>query len=257
MNAASSTVATEGLGAGSPVCGDPQFEAAVLDVLQRAAIYRVLATALVHPSRDTLGYVAVTADRLARSASTELRELLESLRHCAQHTLPSSLASEYLRIFERDSPCSPREGSWNLQGVMNRPALLADVAGFYAAFGVRVGDVLGDSEDHIAAELEFLSFLSLKLAYAMAENNEEGAAVVQDATRAFWSDHLGRFVLPFTRNLEETTTEEFYRASARLLREWAKSESRRLDVTLAETAERAARTAIEADCLVCPMSGKP
>ncbi|GBD25182.1 Chlorate reductase assembly chaperone protein [bacterium HR30] len=231
-------------------------EAKVLNTLRQATMYRLLATALSYPSEETLACIDTTAEQLA-GGMREFAPLMERLCVCARTSDPTSLAAEYLRIFERDSPCSPREGSWNLQGAMSRPALLADISGFYSAFGVGLGKVLGDTEDHLAAELEFLGFLALKLAYALSTENDEGVAVVNRAIRAFWSDHVARFILPFARALEETTREEFYRIVARMLCVWAEQECCRLGVTLQETAEQKPGGALEADCFVCPFSERP
>ncbi|MCX8073089.1 MAG: molecular chaperone TorD family protein [Candidatus Binatia bacterium] len=129
----------------------------------------------------------------------ELCELLQAVGASAEASETPVLVAEYLRVFDRTSPCSPREGSWTQQAVSGRPALIADIAGFYAAFGVQLGSALSDTEDRIAAELEFSAFLALKLAYAAATGEQQGAEVVHAALRSFWCDHVGRFVLPFAR----------------------------------------------------------
>ncbi len=235
---------------------EADLEAEVLRVLQRATMYRLLSEALTYPCKEGMARLKVTAERLARA----MQEFTSGLQHLGEtigRSTVEALASEYVRIFERNSPCSPREGSWNARGIGGRPALLADIAGFYAAFGLHVGEGLGDTEDHLAAELEFLGFLALKLAYAESSGNDEGVSVVREAMGAFWSEHLGGFVVPFTCALEETTTEEFYRAVARLLRAWAGRESSQLGVSLCQSAQPKSENAAEAECFTCPLSGRP
>jgi TorA maturation chaperone TorD len=61
---------------------------------------------------------------------------------------------------------------------------LADVAGFYAAFELTPATARPDMEDHIAAELEFMSVLALKEAYAGAEELPGGLTVTRDAKEA-------------------------------------------------------------------------
>jgi TorA maturation chaperone TorD len=61
---------------------------------------------------------------------------------------------------------------------------LADVTGFYAAFELTPATARPDMEDHIAAELEFMSVLALKEAYAGAEELPGGLTVTRDAKEA-------------------------------------------------------------------------
>ncbi len=72
---------------------------------------------------------------------------------------------------------------------------LADLAGFYTAFGLALDDTdLHEMLDHIAVELEFYGVLLLKQAILGQEGDSEGAAIVLDARRKFLTEHLGGFV---------------------------------------------------------------
>lgn len=72
---------------------------------------------------------------------------------------------------------------------------LADLAGFYGAFGLALDTTeLHEMLDHIAVELEFYGVLLLKQAILTHEGDGEGAAIVLDARRKFLTDHLGAFV---------------------------------------------------------------
>jgi nitrate reductase assembly molybdenum cofactor insertion protein NarJ len=72
---------------------------------------------------------------------------------------------------------------------------LADLAGFYAAFGLALDTSdLHEMLDHLAVELEFYGVLLLKQAILSQEGDGEGAAIVLDARKKFLTDHLGRFV---------------------------------------------------------------
>jgi len=77
---------------------------------------------------------------------------------------------------------------------MSKGVDLADVAGFYAAFGLSLdADVAHEVVDHVAVELEFYALLLLKEAALAAAKDDEGLAVVHDARVKFLTDHLGRF----------------------------------------------------------------
>jgi nitrate reductase assembly molybdenum cofactor insertion protein NarJ len=72
---------------------------------------------------------------------------------------------------------------------------LADLAGFYRAFGLDLEtDDLHEMLDHVAVELEFYGILLLKQALLAEAGDDEGEAIVLDARRKFLADHLGRFV---------------------------------------------------------------
>ena len=71
---------------------------------------------------------------------------------------------------------------------------MADIAGFYEAFGFRTGGAVRERPDHLAVELEFMSVLALKEALALAHGNTEQAEICQDAQQKFLADHLARWV---------------------------------------------------------------
>ncbi len=77
---------------------------------------------------------------------------------------------------------------------------LADIAGFYAAFGFAVHH---DRPDHIVAELEFLSILLLAEADARAGGRPDQAEIAADAARAFLRDHLGTWVVAWASRVGE------------------------------------------------------
>jgi TorA maturation chaperone TorD len=69
---------------------------------------------------------------------------------------------------------------------------LADIAGFYKAFGVEVAPET-DRPDQLAVELEFMHLLAVKEAVAEAQGEREDAALCREAAQKFLRDHLGRW----------------------------------------------------------------
>jgi TorA maturation chaperone TorD len=112
-----------------------------------------------------------------------------------------------------------------------KAALLADVAGFYRAFGLETAEGQPEVEDHVCAELEFMSALSLKEAWALAEQAAEGLEVTVTAQRAFLTDHLGRWTPAFAERLAAAAAGDFYAAAAAALRAWVAADCARLAVT--------------------------
>lgn len=77
----------------------------------------------------------------------------------------------------------------------NIGTLLADLTGFYKAFGVASGDMI---LDHLAVECEFMALLLLREAYAESSGNKEMHEIVKDAQKKFIRDHLGRALYYFS-----------------------------------------------------------
>lgn len=68
---------------------------------------------------------------------------------------------------------------------------LADVSGFFLAFGLRSYQ---DRQDHLVSELEFMAFLCLKESIALGNQLDAEAKICRDAQSKFLHDHLGRWV---------------------------------------------------------------
>lgn len=75
------------------------------------------------------------------------------------------------------------------------PQELADITGFYQAFGLRSAQKVHERPDHISLEAEFVYFLLYKKAIALRANHLENAATCQQAYERFLQEHLA-FWLP-------------------------------------------------------------
>jgi TorA maturation chaperone TorD len=89
--------------------------------------------------------------------------------------------------------CPPNETEFGERHVFGQAQDLADIAGYYAAFGLRPA-LRGERVDHLACELEFLAILALKEAAAIAARSDEAAAVCRQAEASFLRDHLARWL---------------------------------------------------------------
>ena len=78
-----------------------------------------------------------------------------------------------------------------------RAQVMADITGFYRAFGVEVDARRPQRPDHIALELEFSAFLLAKLADSVAEGTAEREEICRAALAAFVRDHLAAWVADF------------------------------------------------------------
>lgn len=105
------------------------------------------------------------------------------------------LRSAYVDLFERGGErASLYETEYGRMRGMSKGNDLADIAGFYRAFGLDLDpDHARETGDHIAIELEFYSMLLTKQAYLDEHGDGEGSSIVLDARKKFLADHLGRF----------------------------------------------------------------
>ncbi len=196
--------------------------------LDRARIYRALTQLFRIPDAESI--------RGARE--TNLPELCQALeRLVAGNDLVGTAASlcdlfeeadvEELRLgyyaaFDESSGtrCAPTEmdqlgGPPQLE--FTRTFEMADVAGFYKAFGVAVSEG-GERADHIAAELEFMHLLAVKESIALQEEGAgEHSEVCRDAARAFLRDHLARWAPRLGECLAEAGGDPVYSSAGRLL----------------------------------------
>jgi TorA maturation chaperone TorD len=109
-------------------------------------------------------------------------------------------------------------------------------------------------EDHIAAELEFMSVLALKEAYALSEGNADGVAVTRAAQVAFLTDHLGRWTEAFAGSLRRATPLPYYAAAAGLLAAWVLAEVAALGALPTRLEALADPGPAGEDAFTCPMA---
>jgi TorA maturation chaperone TorD len=117
------------------------------------------------------------------------------------------LVEDHDRVFGLviSKECPPLETEYCPQTFsIYRSQRLADIAGFYHAFGVEPGRDVPERADHIACELEFLAWLVAKERHAMGQDGaqwKERARTSRDAQRTFFEEHLAWWVPAFARAL--------------------------------------------------------
>lgn len=226
-------------------------ELAVTSALRRSAVYRLLALAFAYPTPPRLAAVATAATEAAREAPAELATTLATLAEAARGADVAPLAGEYVALFQREVRCPPYEGAYGPPQMAGKAALLADVAGFYRAFGLEPAEGQPEVEDHVCAELEFMSALAVKEAWALAQSHTDGLEVTRHAQRAFASDHLARWGTEFAERVAATASGDLYPAAAATLRGWLAAECTRLAVSPARL--QGVRSA-EDTAFTCPMA---
>lgn len=184
---------------------DPQALAdpAVQRLLGRSALYELLALSVAYPEPGLLDRIdALLHDLEGREIVRALgvERQLRALRIARDDVDAERLAPVCFTLFEGSVLCSPHETEY-VRDPFAKAARLADIAGFYAAFGLQVSTVNRGTPDNIGAELEFMALVTRREAYAVLQQWTEQAETCRSAMRTFMDEHLGRWVQAFSSDL--------------------------------------------------------
>ena len=180
----------------------------VLTWLQRGSTWRFLSLYFRLPTAETEAELAA----LAPQASDALRELAEIRR---QLTL-AEWEQEFHRVLGAGGipACA---SSYDDNALAGRGPMLADIAGFFRAFAYRPEKLPAEVPDHVAVELDFLAFLSVKVAFALHESREDQAAIARQAYEKFLTEHVRDWVERFHAMLEQASSPAYLRAAQILM----------------------------------------
>lgn len=183
----------------------------------RAFLYGFLAHGLSYPTEELLGTLRsalddleVAVETLALDGVAELAEAVDG----GEARVPE-LCAAHNALFATELLAPAAETAYELDKAARRAAELADIQGFYRAFGLELATPL--EPDSLVAELEFLSLLLQKKAHAAAARQTDGEDICAKAYHDFLADHLGRWYRVFGERLRSGTEEPFYRAQTGLL----------------------------------------
>jgi putative dimethyl sulfoxide reductase chaperone len=216
------------------------------DALARAVLYHTLSVGLQTPT--TARFQEIGANDNFTAAVTALEALEQSGDGDAFHDAAIGLASttvpdvdcaegSFVRLFGHTARglVSACETEYGPENVFNQPQQLADIAGYYLAFGLSPVTASESRVDHIACELEFMGFLSRKQAVLLdgrstAAVDLETMEATERAERSFMRDHLGRFGRAFATRLLAEDRDGYFGALGQTLLALLTEECRRLGV---------------------------
>ena len=111
--------------------------------------------------------------------------------------------------------CPPCETEFEVNDeVTYRSQRMADVGGFYRAFGLEPDASRGERLDHLTLEAEFYAQVAAREALAREAGDDEASAICADARRSFFKEHLGWWTAPFAALLDQQSASPFYREVA-------------------------------------------
>ncbi|HXE72491.1 MAG TPA: molecular chaperone TorD family protein [Candidatus Nitrosotenuis sp.] len=215
---------------------------------RRAALYRYLARAFSYPDPEILAWIR----RVGFPAGCQVPlPTLEEMR--------ATYGGLMLCQGPEGAVASPlHECSYTPEGRLAAPQEMADVAGFYRAFGM--GLPAGqDRPDHLCLEVDFVACLLSLEEQALARGWKERASICRRALRTFLRDHLGRWTAPLAERLTRLVPGSIYPALASLLATLVAQDMHRLGVRPRPAAFRADpdQPLAPEDPLTCPLTPCP
>jgi len=186
----------------------------------RATIYSALALGFRPPTDETVARIIEPQNAMSLSAAAALldsdgkRNLVGGIDALASvgRAAGSTLGSSYRALFGHTARGSvtPYETEYGNEALFQQPQELGDLMGFYRAFGLSIRLERRERADHISCECEFMSFLTMKEAYARERSDVAMLNETVKAQKLFLRDHLGRFLAAFVRQVEHEDPAGFY-----------------------------------------------
>lgn len=210
--------------------------------LCRATVYSALALGFRAPTNESIARLVEPENNKALASAAawidiggeqNLAAIIDELASAGRADV-LTLDSSYRALFGHSARGSvaPYETEYGNEALFQQPQELGDLMGFYRAFGLTVNFNQRERADHISCECEFMSFLSIKEAYAREHRD---SAMLEDTLKAqklFLRDHLGRFLPTFAQQLSREDRAGFYTKLAALCLRFASLEAQRLGIGL-------------------------
>jgi DMSO reductase family type II enzyme chaperone len=220
----------------------PEISKEMMLPLARSRVYSCLAACFRYPDAESWEEIASDEDRSTFAYAcvqlAEKKEYHSLRRYCGglstgKDTSLEILQDTYQEVFGHtvSKHCPPYETEYGNMHLFQQSDVLADLGGFYNAFGVAPRERI-DRLDHISFQLEFLYLVTFKEAHALKEGKTEEAKICREAQAAFLEDHLGRWAPIFAKRLERKDLEGIYGDAARLLDNFVEAEKKCLSMEL-------------------------
>lgn len=177
-------------------------DARTTDLLREAASWRVLGRLFECPDDHWRADLALLTRELNVEELVQLHAVIDD----------DATPGQYHSVFGPGGPAPAREASYHES--IELGSLMSELAAYYHAFCYAPRN--GEPLDHVAVEINFVSYLKFKEAYAHAQGHDEQADIVARAASAFVTDHLARIAAPLARLLASSSLHYLARGSALL-----------------------------------------
>ncbi len=195
-----------------------------VELAAQQVISTALAAALADPRSPRAAAPQWASPEAVRSAWAALLETMPQVAARALHTderRPAEVSVEplcawlalsrdkreevWLAVFGLliSKVCPPYETEYMPStDITQRSQAMADIAGFYKAFGLQRSGKSPERFDHVSLELEFVAFCYQKLLALQDAGDAEGVEITRAALKRFLIDHPARWMATFGRALE-------------------------------------------------------
>ncbi|MDR4506486.1 MAG: molecular chaperone TorD family protein [Candidatus Scalindua sp.] len=217
----------------------------VEELLAASQVYQFLSTCLFELDKNTFDlvndseYLDEVESCLGKSDNGELSETFRLLKVSLRSSDLETLAQGFRSTFGSSTvamDCPPFEMYFSGSHIWQQTQDLADISGFYKAYGLEIAE--GDSTsrwDHIAVELEFMHFITYKLAYAIENNHgKDEFDLCLAGKKKFLMAHIGRWISAFAITVSKKSPVEFYRHVAELANTFIHLEMTKLEIDTEE-----------------------
>ena len=209
----------------------------------RSATYAFLANAYRFPDTDVLRTISVsecvsTWKHWIQIYCSSLDPFISALDTYLNPTArkdsitQQKLEESFIKLFGHTvrGSCPPYEAEYGKTEIIQQANELADIKGFYGAFGLEIIENAHERLDHASAECEFMSALAEKQVYAIEHGDKEALQILVDGQQSFLRDHLGQWFSAFSRRLQDADQNGFYGKIGSLAGEFIKNECSRFGV---------------------------
>lgn len=212
---------------------------------QRAATYRLLGRLfLAELDEGLLG----TLRTMRLPANTGNGHIDEGYRLIARYlgsfwdTSFTESSVDFTRTFvghgnEGHSAAYPTESVYTSEKHLTMQDSRDGVMAFYRTWGLERAADLAENEDHITVELEFMAALAERTAEALEAGDEEGAAELLAAQRAFMDEHLLLWANVFARGMRVFSKTDLYQGCGHLLEGFLEEDWRFVDEVVSDEDE--------------------
>ena len=189
--------------------------------LRRAQVYGFLSGCVPYPAENWLDDGDAVADIMRG-----LGDPMPRWAYAEPLSLDALQEAHRLAFGATGSLCYETE--YGLPHEFRQSQEMADIAGFYRAFGFDTTGPTHERPDYLGAELEFMCVLALKEANARARGMDEQVEICVDAQRKFVQDHLGQWINLFAQGLAHNVPGSPYTALGRFAADFVAAEAARL-----------------------------
>ena len=200
------------------------------ELVQRAAWFKIFSLLFRFPDEEIVEHIkSAVTDLPAEVVDANLRSSVAAFKQAVANATSGNFVTEYSQLFTGAGLCRANENDFEKLS-FSMTEKLADVAGFYDAFGFEVSADVGERPDYIGTELDFINLLLLKQAYALKLGWSDQAEITATALSSFTESHFAKWVPKLCIALGELATPGgIYATAAEALTALVASEARRLE----------------------------